>query len=329
MLSKNREIVYDSNKISTYTGKMAVALINYNGHYIAYDVEDGYQYVEEMQRLLETVDFYFKRSFSCQKNKELFPDYYKKIYPLGLNFHVTTKGNPIDHVNVIKKICNVFMHRDSLDMFTPSAFEMIPQFKTSDIKIIFYSRLWAPHDQNEDINNTRIEIIRSLRKKYGSNFFGGLENSELAMQLAPELVVDKSVVRRSNYLKQMKQADIGIATTGLHGSIGWKLAEYVAAGKAIVTEKLNYEVPNGFVVDNNYYTFSSADDCLDKIQSLINDPSKLYEMKMENYRYYQTSLRPDMLIKNTLKLVDEFDKNKMESEQGPVPICIKKQELIK
>lgn len=71
MLSKNREIVYDSDNISRYTGNMAVAVINYNGHYIAYDVEDGYQYVEEIQRLLETVDFYFKRSFSYQKIKNL------------------------------------------------------------------------------------------------------------------------------------------------------------------------------------------------------------------------------------------------------------------
>lgn len=38
----------------------------------------------------------------------------------------------------------------------------------------------------------------------------------------------------------VKESDICITTTGLHRSIGWKFAEYIAASKAIVTEKLNY-----------------------------------------------------------------------------------------
>ena len=92
-----------------------------------------------------------------------------------------------------------------------------------------------------------------------------------------------------------------IGTLGPHGSTGWKTAEYVAAGKAIVNEHLIYEVSGGLKVGENYLVFSSADGAREAVEALICDPMRLLEMKRANQWYYESYLKPECLILNTIK----------------------------
>ena len=62
-----------------------------------------------------------------------------------------------------------------------------------------------------------------------------------------------------------------MASTGLHGSTGWKLAEYVAAGRAIVTEPLRYTLPGGFEEGKNYKTYTSPAECEEQLRQLLAD----------------------------------------------------------
>lgn len=73
---------------------------------MAYDVLDGYNMnLEKVDKYLENVDFYFKRSFNKEENKKMCNG--NKIYPLGMNYHATTKNNPLDHKKTILKIKDV------------------------------------------------------------------------------------------------------------------------------------------------------------------------------------------------------------------------------
>jgi hypothetical protein len=47
---------------------------------------------------------------------------------------------------------------------------------------------------------------------------------------------------------------------GLYESNGWKLGEYVAGSKAIVSEHLHYDAPGNFSPEQNYLEFNSADE---------------------------------------------------------------------
>ena len=110
------------------------------------------------------------------------------------------------------------------------------------------TQLWDPShvDDNKKkierktINDNRIELIKTLRKKYGTNFIGGLRESKYSKKYYSDLIVDKQFTNKNNYLKIIKTTDICITTTGLEGSFGWKFAEYVAASRAIVSEKSNF-----------------------------------------------------------------------------------------
>ncbi len=293
---------------------MSILRVLYKGKVIIYDLMDGYIGPSMITDLLENCDFYFKRSFSDSQNEQ-FGELKSKMFPLGFNYHLTYRGNPLND-GFVKRFIKLFLKRESFNPFTQKRFECEPKYKDKDIKILFLTRLWDPKEcvhenyieERKKINAERIAIIRALREKYGDNAVAGLNDSPLSRELAPDLIVSNKYTKRNNYLELMKNSDICIASTGLHGSIGWKTAEYVAAGKAIVSEPFNYKVTGDFVPDENYLEFSGIDQCLDAVDRLVSSPEKLYEMKKKNHEYYRRYLDPCELVKRSLETVDALIK---------------------
>ncbi len=288
----------------------AFVRVHYDGKIIIYDMLDGYQLPEQMQKHLENCDFYFKRSFSPEKNQVLFPaDLRARMYPLGFNYHVSCPGHPLDKPNWkenIKKILGIENNQWSSTYFTADKFETSPAKKEIPT-VLFMTRLWDGAGDSEEcnyINNMRIDIIRSLKEMSGIRFIGGLTDTGPARKLASELLLPHELTARKKYLKTLRACDICIGSMGLHESIGWKTGEYVAAEKAIVNERFHYQVPGDFAVGKNYLEFDSAEKCIAAVRELVESPEKCYEMKLANQAYYQRYLRPDALIQNTLDIVN-------------------------
>ena len=103
----------------------------------------------------------------------------------------------------------------------------------------------------------------------------------------------------------MRKSSICIASTGLFNSIGWKLAEYVAAGKAIVSENLNYQVIGDFTEGVNYLGYDSIKQCVDAVDKLYTNPELIEKMRKENKKYYYNYQRPDKQMEYVLKLIKE------------------------
>ncbi|HAT4119823.1 hypothetical protein [Clostridium perfringens] len=266
---------------------------------IIYDVYDsGNRFVD--QSYIDKADFYFKRSSS--KNN-------KHTIPLGLNYNLTDKFSDIEsQINIFKNIIKGFIKGKKYNFYTKD-FEWYPLAKENS-KICFLTRLWDPYSnevENEDIknerikiNNFRIECIKRCQKEFRESFIGGIQKDKYSLQNYPEYVVDDKYTKKEEFLKIIKESDICVATTGLHGSIGWKFAEYVAASRAIVSEKLNYDLPGNFSKNNNYLEFNNVDSLINKIYLLKNDKLIRSKIMKNNYIYYNSYLKPEKLILNTL-----------------------------
>ena len=202
------------------------------------------------------------------------------------------------------EIVNFFRGRKPLKYFTYDRFEAVPN-KNDEQRILFMTRLWSASQTSEKnldaVNSMRIEITKALRKEYPNNSVTGIYDGELARELCPELVLSGSLTKRENFLETIKKSDICIGSIGLHGSIGWKTGEYVAASRAIINEKLRYEVTGDFEAEKNYLDFESVDECMANVEKLFNDPDSVYEMKRRNRDYYLNYLRPDIQVANSLK----------------------------
>lgn len=292
----------------------ALIRVDYMGKTIFYDLWDGYQCMDAMRLALAQADFYFKRSFSPEKNKLLFPDHCRKMFPLGFNYHVVAPGTPFAEP-LWKASAKQLLGRIPDRYFTPDRFEGTAMPSQAPAKILFLTRLWDPREpglsereqeEREQINHMRIALIRALAERYGQQFVGGLNDTPLSRKMAPELVVSHRLTDRKQYLRILHSCDICIASTGLHESIGWKTGEYVAAAKAIVTQPLCYHVPGDFREGTHYLSYCTAGECLNAVQVLLDDPVRLHAMKQANEAYYREFLRPDILVKNTLAIADSY-----------------------
>ncbi|MBT2657081.1 glycosyltransferase family 1 protein [Bacillus sp. ISL-18] len=319
---------------------MMEVIVN-NQYRVLYDVNDGYDnlltekqdYVRFMNNLLNSYDYYFKRSFSRKYNENLCSNH--KMYPLGLNYMVTIPRN-ISHSptkqdpkkDKIKKMVRMLPFSEYYNgQYYVHSFEDIPTIDLNP-KILFMARLWDINgdttegislDKKEErifINELRVNCIRLCKKEFGDQFFGGISPSRFASENYPDVIInDKAITKRNNYIKKVKESSICVATMGLHESIGWKFAEYIAASRAIVTEELHYEVPGNLLDKYNYLTFKTAEECVEQIYRLINNAELRYQMMINNFNYYHQFVRPDRLVLNSIMTV--LNKGGIKHEANP------------
>lgn len=121
-----------------------------------------------------------KEVIHLKKNKMiLFQEELYKMYPLGMNYMVTSEGNPYAYEESFKRKILKLRGDKPNSYFTCDKFECPIIYKEKEFEITFLTRLWQ-EEQFRDLNLTRIEIIRELKKKYGEKFIGGIRDSKIA-----------------------------------------------------------------------------------------------------------------------------------------------------
>ncbi len=314
------QYIFDKN----CKGGKPLVFAEINGVKVLYDCLDGLNWRDDLthDENLDyfaqhdfSVDYYFKRSYSLQL-ESLVNNRFQYL-PLGLNYDIYPEYMPLRFSrlkqNLLRTKLGIKWRGDKL-FFLSEEFEQHPVIHL-DGGILFLARLWNPvhccdeklREERLRINQTRIESIRKCRDAFGDMFLGGIQTDEYSLNHCPkELLVSNAITNRANYLRLMQSSNICIATTGLYDSIGWKFGEYVAASRAIVSEPLNYELPGDFTEGKNYLSFTTSNDLLNKISSLLSNRVALKEMMIANKNYYENYLKPDNLVLNTLKKIPEI-----------------------
>ena len=297
-----------------------------DGRRLIYDMNDGYRNLLGQDddpaafydALLGRCDLLFKRSFSAAENARLCaPEKMRRTPP---NFLVTRRGNPA-HIPVpcdpkrekFKKIIRMLPGSQYYNGHILEKNLFAEPHVSDKPKILFMARLWDPagdfpgqltaemQQERDEINRSRADCIRRLREAFGDRFYGGVASSAFAAREYADVVLDRPDLARKNaYLAFMKQFDIQIATMGLHGSTGWKFAEYLAASKAIVSETLRYESAGGLTDGTHYLSFADADGCVRQVERLL-DANARRDMMQANHTYAEQFLRCDKFVLETMR----------------------------
>ena len=303
---------------------------------IAYDMADGYQSIHRLDvwdKELERLDCYFKRS--CDSRRHTGMKNAGKIKPLGLNYLCSCKGNPYDRfisegnsVGDFKKYL-VYLKSRRSNIYDYKIFESNNRHY-DNYKLLFLTRLWDSSGISpEGIKNTypyftdaqakteaekwkssldkatkdRMEYVKALREVYSDKAIAGVAADSFSEKLCPELIVDTGFTERRRYLEEIKKNYICITSEGLHQSIGWKFAEFIAAGKAIVTEPLAYETVGGLEKKQNYLSYNDTDSLLNACDFLMKNVDAVHSMEKKKAEYYRNHLSPDKVVLDSLKTV--------------------------
>lgn len=321
------EYQFESKVIKTYSKSGSNAFVNrcllgeFLGKKIIFDMNDS---PDIHDAFLNKVDFYFKRSYSRQLILGKYGNI-KKIKPYGFNYAVFP--NNIDFFGIHRALKLVrfpynfitaknYVPKFDYLQFVPrkDLMESPPNFQIEP-KAVFMVRLWDPDDNpkrsdasKEDrkrINENRIEFIFELKKEFGQRFLGGVKDTPFARKLIPELILPNKDTFQKGYLKILKNFNIGIATSGLNNSNGYKLAEYICFSKAIISESLHFQVPGNFFSNKNYFEFQNKEELRDKVGILFDDKILREQMMVENWEYYKNHLEPSQIVLNCLNQIKE------------------------
>lgn len=304
-----------------YRANLPIAMAHIGGRKrIVFDMLDGVNFVEgaslhenlqTLNALAENSDFYCKRSYNAQLFKDL--EFSGRIHPYGLHCDVTSRYSPLEYEWSMRGARNLLRYwtplRRILDYRSHELLSHPPRCELKPL-IIFQTHAWqisstqsaSVRREMEDMNESRAMVIRTCRKHFGSRFIGGFTHSSYARaQYVDCLLDDERAGRRKNFQRMLPKITIGIATSGIHRSNGWKLAEYVAASRAIVSEPLFYEPGGTFLEGENYLTFKNRDSLIGALETLLKDVQLRESMMFRNYCYYRMFGSPCALLMHALQ----------------------------
>jgi hypothetical protein len=174
-------------------------------------------------------------------------------------------------------------------------------------QVLFQVTAWDPTrgqdpEDRRKVNSGRAAIIKALRKAIAHRFVGGFVPTPYARSTYPGLLSELPVGQR-DYLRLVQESAITVSTVGLHGSNPWKLVEYLAGSRAIVSEPLRYELPES--LEGTAEFFDDSEQCVERCIELLDSPGRRAELQDRSRSYWLRNARPDRLL--VRRLLEEFD----------------------
>lgn len=280
---------------------------------------------------LDRCDLYYKRSLHPSTLAQLSDRDRARIRPVGLNCFLVgdqdhdlwrrlllerrlrqASGRPLPRAEVrprLRYLASVYrkpwwpssLRRACLarasDLVAP------PQRDLSDV-VVMQARVWsredAPHAADrEPMNEQRAELVRVLRRAFGRRFQGGLVPSELARARFDDCL-STLPTDQTAWLALVREARVGVVTLGLHGSIPWKLPEYLAASRCVVSERFEHVLTAPLESGRHVEYFGTLDECAGACERLLSDPGRARAMQAANADYYARFVSPQALVARML-----------------------------
>ena len=165
---------------------------------------------------------------------------------------------------------------------------------------VFYTAWpWAKHP---DVNPPRARFIEACRRAPGLTFEGGFAPRR---RNDVPLAIPLSAPRRyriTEYLDKVARSAVAFNNPAVHGCHGWKLGEYLALGKAIITLPLTRALPaplehgvHVHVVDDSP---ASLDDALGRLR---RDHAYRRSLEVNARGWYEEHLAPKRVASRFLK----------------------------
>jgi hypothetical protein len=174
------------------------------------------------------------------------------------------------------------------------AYEQPPSHAVEAV-VFFQGRVWEGtrhgRDIEAEVNQPRVELVRALQKELGTKFVGGLTPNEYACRKFPDLV-SKVSARREEFIRAAKHALVGIASQPCISTGSFKLAEYLAASKCIVSPPMTNRLPAPLIDGVNFLGYLKPLECVEQCVRLLENRGFAEDMRCDNWEYYRREVEP-------------------------------------
>lgn len=252
----------------------------------AISLSDGYQVNE---KVYTWSDVYGSVNANFSKTPQEFHD---KLVPLCPSFGIRIWNMPQTVFHAMKNVSGTKFsmrkffgkYKRQLDRKTYEDYLSPCLLSRDDNYIFFLSTLWYNDEWNrndEGVNARRARFIRASREVEEVVFEGGLV-SQGKDRSSEELFCDCLCdgVPLKDWLDKTKQSALVFNTPAFWGCHGWKLGEYLAMGKCIVSTRLSNDLPKALEHGNNIHFVEDNQEAIrEAVHYIIKNPN--YRMKLE------------------------------------------------
>ena len=247
---------------------------------------------------------------------------YDKLIAIGPEFGITLGGRFLTVIRCLKlfskgrKYSNISF-KDYLRDYLYTNIRRRPirdyELKTEGHpNYVFHaSTLWYNKFAATDTNRYRGAFLKACRKA-GLKIEGGLFyiNDESVIAEMPDYpkykeeykdFIYENRLSMDDYIRKTKESVVVFNTPSVCECHGWKLAEYLCMGKAIISTPLTREMPAPLVHGKNVHFVKSADEIYDAVIKINSDEAYRRQLEQGARDYYEQWLAPEVVVRRLLE----------------------------
>lgn len=162
---------------------------------------------------------------------------------------------------------------------------------TKDNYVFFLSTLWYDHPDNkndEGVNLRRAHFIRACKLCQQLYFEGGLLSDSSSSREKFIDVVTDTHLPISDWIQKTKLSTFVFNTPAFWNCHGWKLGEYLALGKCIISTPLSNDLPAPLIHGEHIHYVEPTQEAIEKaIQYILSHPEYRKHLEEGAKSYWQ------------------------------------------
>jgi hypothetical protein len=173
---------------------------------------------------------------------------------------------------------------------------------TADPRYVFFAATWWPYGADAELNQSRQAFVTACQDRRNLAFEGGFVNTKGPPDASgagyPVLARRYST---EDYLARTKRAAVVFNCPAVHGCHGWKLGEYLAVGKAIISLPPRRALPAPLIHGKHLHLVEGMEHLDEALEHLLVDRGYADSLALEARRYWEDHLAPTKVV---LRMVD-------------------------
>lgn len=180
--------------------------------------------------------------------------------------------------------------RASIDAYTP---------RPSEADYVFFTAWpWAKHGA---VNPPRIRFIEACMRASGLTFEGGFAPRRRSDVTDVLPYTAASRYSLTDYLDNLGRSAVAFNNPAVHGCLGWKLGEFLAMGKAIISLPIERGLPAPLEHGLHLHVVDGSPESLDDaIGRLRVDDAYRHSLEVNARRWYDEQLAPQQVASRIL-----------------------------
>ena len=261
---------------------------------------DSYQINEEIYAWCDvyaSVNANFNKTPGREKLVSLVPSFGVRVWEAGGTVLAALSNSFFYSLYVHDHKLRTFLGNYKRLLNRPSYSDLIPDSGKSDY-VFFCSTLWYNDEYNQNdllVNGRRASFIRACKEVEGLRFEGGFvpQKGRSSIDLFEDCISGTSYPYKT-WLKKTKQSALVFNTPAFWDCHGWKLGEYLALGKAIISTPLSNDLPaplmhgvNIHFVEDNIESMKAA------ITYILDNPDYRKQLERGARAYWESYGTPE------------------------------------